>query len=159
MTSLEWLNWRKWGTWQQVQRTPGMKHVHYSDVVMGAMASQITSFAIVYSTVYLGADQRKHQTSASLAFVQWIHRWPVNYHLNHIPRDMDVHLIWNNGGQLKSIWEVKLKWKTQVVNGLVCIVERVSPWVCGRNLPFQQLTWSGLMSISSTIHISHSSVE
>ena len=34
---------------------------------MGAMASQITSVAIVYSTVYSGADQRKHQSSASLA--------------------------------------------------------------------------------------------
>ena len=36
---------------------------------MGAMASQITSLTIVYSTVYSGADQRKHQSSASLAFV------------------------------------------------------------------------------------------
>ena len=35
---------------------------------MGAMASQITSLTIVYATVYLGADQRKHQSSASLAF-------------------------------------------------------------------------------------------
>ena len=43
-----------------------------------AMASQITSLAIVYSTVYSGADQRKHQSSASLAFVRGIHRWPVN---------------------------------------------------------------------------------
>ena len=32
----------------------------------------------VYSTVYSGADQRKHQSSASLAFVRGIHRWPVN---------------------------------------------------------------------------------
>ena len=45
---------------------------------MGAMASQITSLAIVYSTVYLGADQRKHQNYVSLAFVQEIHRWSVN---------------------------------------------------------------------------------
>ena len=36
---------------------------------MGAMAPQITSLTIVYSTVYVGADQRKHQSSASLAFV------------------------------------------------------------------------------------------
>ena len=36
---------------------------------MLAMASQITSLAIVYSTVYSGADQNKHQSSASLAFV------------------------------------------------------------------------------------------
>ena len=38
---------------------------HYSDVIIGAMASQITSLAIVYSTIYSGADQRKHQSSAS----------------------------------------------------------------------------------------------
>ena len=48
------------------------------------MASQITSLTGVYSTVYSGADERKHQhqvqvqRSASLAFVQGIHRSPVN---------------------------------------------------------------------------------
>ena len=41
---------------------------HYSNFIMGAMASQITSLTIVYSTVHSGADQRKHQSSASLAF-------------------------------------------------------------------------------------------
>ena len=51
---------------------------HYNDVIMSAMASQITSLTIVYSTVYSGTDQRKHQSSASLAFVRGIHRWPVN---------------------------------------------------------------------------------
>ena len=51
---------------------------HYSDAIMDAMASQITSPTIVYSIVYSGADQRKHQSSASLAFVRGIHRWPVN---------------------------------------------------------------------------------
>ena len=51
---------------------------HYFDVIMGAIASQITSLMIVYSTVYLCADQRKHQSSAPLAFVWGIHRWPVN---------------------------------------------------------------------------------
>ena len=45
---------------------------------MGAMASQMTSLIIVYSTVYSGADQRKRQSSASLAYVRGIHRWPVN---------------------------------------------------------------------------------
>ena len=51
---------------------------HYSDVIMGAMASQITSLMIIYSTIYSGTDQRKHQISVSLAFVRGIHRWPVN---------------------------------------------------------------------------------
>ena len=51
---------------------------HYSDVIIGTMAPQITSLTIVYATVYSGADQRKHQSSGSLAFVWGIHRWPVN---------------------------------------------------------------------------------
>ena len=45
---------------------------------MGVMASHITSLTIVYSTIYSGADQRKHQSSVSLAFVRRIHRWPMN---------------------------------------------------------------------------------
>ena len=48
--------------------------LHYDDVRMGAIASQITSLAIVYSAFYSGVDQRKHQSSASLAFVRGIHR-------------------------------------------------------------------------------------
>ena len=40
---------------------------------MGTIASQITSLTIVYSTVYSDADERKHQSSASLAFVWGIH--------------------------------------------------------------------------------------
>ena len=51
---------------------------HYNDAIMIVMASQITSLTIVYSTVYSGTDGRKHQRSASLAFVRGIHRWPVN---------------------------------------------------------------------------------
>ena len=51
---------------------------HYSDVIMGDIAHQITSIAIAYSNVYSGTDQRKHQSSASLAFVRGIHRRPVN---------------------------------------------------------------------------------
>ena len=50
---------------------------HYNDVIVGAMASQIISLTIVYSTVYSGADQRKHQSSAPMAFVRGIHRWPM----------------------------------------------------------------------------------
>ena len=45
---------------------------------MGTVTSQIISLTVVYSTVYLGSDQRKHQSSASLAFVRGIHRGPVN---------------------------------------------------------------------------------
>ena len=56
---------------------------------MGAMASQITGSSIVYSTVGSDADQRKHQNSASLAFVRGIHRWPVNsQHKRPVTRKM-----------------------------------------------------------------------
>ena len=51
---------------------------HYNDVIMSSMASQISSLTIVYSTVCSDADQRKHQSSASLAFVRGIPRGPVN---------------------------------------------------------------------------------
>ena len=45
---------------------------------MGTIAFQITTLTIVYTTVYPDADQRKHQISASLAFVWGFHRGPVN---------------------------------------------------------------------------------
>ena len=48
--------------------------LHCNDVIINAMASQITSPTIVYSTVYSGTDERKYQRSASLAFVKVIHR-------------------------------------------------------------------------------------
>ena len=53
--------------------------IHYDDVIMTMLASQITSLAVVYSIVYSGVDQRKHQSPASLAFVREIHRGPVNF--------------------------------------------------------------------------------
>ena len=51
---------------------------HCDDVMMTTMAAQITSLTVVYPIVYSDANQRKHQSSASLAFVRGIHRWPVN---------------------------------------------------------------------------------
>ena len=50
---------------------------HYNDIIISMMASQITSLTMVYSSVYSGAHQRKHQ-STSLDFVRGIHQWPVN---------------------------------------------------------------------------------
>ena len=45
---------------------------------MSSMASQISGLSTVCSAACSGADQRKHQSSASLAFVSGIHRWPVD---------------------------------------------------------------------------------
>ena len=55
-----------------------MRMAHYSGVIMNAMVSQIACVSIVYSTVCSDTDQRKHQSSASLALVRGIHRWPVS---------------------------------------------------------------------------------
>ena len=82
---------------------------HYNDVIMSTIASQITSLAIVYSTVYSGADQRKHQSSASLAFVWGIHRGPVNSpHKWPVSRKMfpfdDVIMRWNY--HAVTSWEI-----------------------------------------------------
>ena len=55
---------------------------HYNDVIMSTMASQITSLMIVYPAVYSDTGQRKHQSSASLAFVRGIQQWTVRW----IPR-------------------------------------------------------------------------
>ena len=54
-------------------------YAHYDDVIMTMLASQITSLTVVYSIVYSGVNQRKHQSSAALAFVREIHRGPVNF--------------------------------------------------------------------------------
>ena len=80
----------------------GDKPLHYNDVTMTATASHITSLTIVCSTVYSNADQRKHQSSASLAFVRGIHWRPVNSpHKGPVTRKMspfdDVIMISTNG--------------------------------------------------------------
>ena len=72
---------------------------HYNGVIMSAMAYQITSITIVYSIVYLSADQRKHQSSALLVFVRGSHRRPVNSpHKGPVTRKMlpfdDVIMQW-----------------------------------------------------------------
>ena len=63
---------------------------------MGEIAFQITNLTIVYSTVYSDADQRKHQSSASLAFVR-----------GH--RVCGVCVCWGGGG-VKFEWYVHDVW-------------------------------------------------
>ena len=59
---------------QLLSRIMSLKTIHYDDVIMTTIASQITSLTVVYSIVYSDADERKHQSSASLAFMWGIHR-------------------------------------------------------------------------------------
>ena len=100
---------------------------------MGAMASQVTSLMIVYSTVYSSADQRKHQKSASLAFMRGIHRWPCpaqrasnaenvfiwwRHHVSNgflITRDAQVLSVW-----FDRIWTNKVWW--------LCLVLTSTRW-------------------------------
>ena len=66
-----------------------LSRFHYSDNIRSTMASQITTFTTVYSTIHSGADQRKHQSSASMAFVRGIHWGPVNApHTGPVTRKM-----------------------------------------------------------------------
>ena len=135
-----------------------MSDFHYSDIVMGAMASEITSLTIVYSTVYSGADQRKHQSSASLGFVRGIHRWPVNSpHKGPVTRKMfpfdDVIMRWWHRPLLSRkltccgmflLTNVSCsKFKFRLILQLVPISR------CGYMMPFELLTWS-IISISTT---------
>ena len=53
------------------------EHMNYNHVIMGAIASQITGFTIVYSTVY-SRRRSKRTSKLSLAFLRGIHRWPIN---------------------------------------------------------------------------------
>ena len=67
---------------------------HYGDVIMGTVVSQITSLTIVYSNVWSDADQLKHQSPSLLAFVQEIHRWPVNELPAQMASNADFFSIW-----------------------------------------------------------------
>ena len=61
-----------WGGWGDPLKN------HHSDVIMSTMASQIIAVSIVCQSACSGANQRKQQSSASLAFMKGIHHWPVN---------------------------------------------------------------------------------
>ena len=81
----------------------------YNDAIMGPMASPITSLALVYSSVYSGADQREHQNSASLAFVQEIHRWPVNSRTEVQQRGKCFHLMTSSWAHFAKLGVVVLE--------------------------------------------------
>ena len=89
---------------------------------MGAMASQITSLTIVYLTVYSGADQRKHQSSASLAFVRGIHRARTG----EFPAQMasnakNASIWWRHHDKTPQIYSVVRKTKMIIANSTILI--------------------------------------
>ena len=101
--------------------------------IRGAIASQITSITIVCSTIYLDAEQRKHQSSASLAFVRGIHRWSVNS-LHKWPATRKIfHLMTSSWGcQHKNMSKHNryhhLSWGIWIIR----------PWGYGRKCNFQK---------------------
>ena len=137
MTPLRGEVWRYYKHILQIKETPDifiivlkmcmyilqpLNRLHYSDVIMTTIASQITSLTIVYSIVYSCAEQRKHQGSASLAFVRGIHRWPVNSpHKGPVTRKMfpfdDV--ITSNTGGLESRQCFYYRW-ILIITDIMC---------------------------------------
>ena len=83
---------------------------------MGAMASQITSLTIVCSTVHSGADHRKHQSSASLAFVWGIHPAQMVGNAENVSIWWRHHAKWN----FQCIW-------IQHLNPYTCILLNFHP--------------------------------
>ena len=82
---------------------------------MTTMASQLTSLTVVYSTVYPDADQRKHQSSVSLAFVWGIHRDRWIPRTKGQLRGKGFHLM-------ASSWGIDTYWYS--TNTDVCICRR-----------------------------------
>ena len=135
---------------KEVLVTLWVKKFHYGDVIMGAIASQITSLTIVYSTIYSDADQRKHQSSASLAFVRGIPRGPVNSpHKEPVMRKMfpfDDVIMYSRIFSWISLCPTSMKLKAgyTVFPSSVCpsICSFVCLSICGQN---------HVCSLSSTI--------
>ena len=81
---------------------------HYSYVIMSTMASQITGILIVCSTVCSNPDQRKHQSSALLAFVSGNHRWLVtSLHKGPVTRKM-FHLMTSPCSETLDLYSYRL---------------------------------------------------
>ena len=103
----------------------------YGDVIMAAVASEITSLTIVYSTVYSDAGQR-HNLSASLAFVRGIHRGPVNSPPKWpVTRKMfsfdDVIMCLRNDAEWNLGW-LHWHWLPQSQQSVKC------QWICMYNI-------------------------
>ena len=113
---------------------------HYSDVIMSAMASQITDVSIVCSTVNSDADQRKHQSSSSLAFV----RWPVNSpHKGPETRKM-LTSSWVTGWptEQKTTKNNNNKQGRHQNSVLLALYERIPPWPVSLEMPVMQKRFS-----------------
>ena len=100
---------------------------HYSDVILGTIASVITSLTIVYSTVYSGADQRKHQSSASLVLVRGFLRWPVNSPHKRVSNAENVSIRWRHHADNHHL-KVEKKLICSHYNSDTAIVAKFCTW-------------------------------
>ena len=81
--------------------------LHYNDVIMSTMVSQITSLTIVYSTFYSRCRSKRHQSSASLTFMWGIHRWPLHYpHKGPVTWKMFVSIWWRHHELNTDYWSI-----------------------------------------------------
>ena len=91
---------------------------HYIDVIMSAMTCQITTLTVVYSTVYSDTDQRKHHSSASLAFVWGIHRDRWIPHTKGQSRGKCFHLM-------TSSWDIIFFSKRSLNGNVIRVIDYV----------------------------------
>ena len=124
---------------------------HYSDLIIGAMASQITSVSIIYLTISSAGDQRKHQSSALLAFVRGNPRWTANYpHKGPVTRKMlplgdVVMILWSHVVRLLcSLIQILAWWQSDCQWGMkyVLILDGITLLCFGLNV-----TWDCLCRI------------
>ena len=90
---------------------------HYNDIIMGAIASQISCLAIVYSTVYSSADQNKHQRSASLDFMGGIKQETGEFPAQMASNAENVSIWWRHhdkraGKPACDVWQVLAAYKS-----------------------------------------------
>ena len=116
---------------------------HYNCIIMGEIASQITSLTIVYTTVYSDVDQRIHRSSASLAYLRGIDRGPVNSpHKWPVTRIFFFHLMTSPCISLIYIRQWG-QWTThycmQYRNNSLCVIA-IYRWFCVRIFPWQQVS-------------------
>ena len=112
----------------------GTEQVHHNDVIMNTMASQITSLMIVYSNVYSDEDQRKHQRSASLAYVRGIDRSTVNSpHKGPVTRKMfpfDDIIMWLGNHDPVHVSQVPLyMYRGSILLVTPCLLTRIREFI------------------------------
>ena len=133
---------------------------HYRDVIMSAMASQITGVLSVCSNICSGADERKHQSSVSLAFVRGIHRPPVDSpHKGPATREMcpfdDVIMLGVEDTSKEEMVGVRI---SESFSNRVLFMAATQKYICNtmwlkRRRRYNMITWclSGAKMLSTII--------